>query len=162
MTPGPSSKPNSIKRLEGNPGGRPLPEAEPQLAAEAPRAPKWIREDSQSHNLWRSLVRQLEPMRVLTKSDQTALAALTEALRDWLEARREIRKSGLLMQYTSDRGSKSIVRNPAVAIRNEAWKRLTKQLGRFGLDPSSRADVEALPERADADGFEKFLARRDH
>ena len=160
MKTGRPSKPTEQKRLEGNPGRRPLPEFEPELKAQTPRAPKWIRGDALSHRLWRDLVRQLEPMHVVTASDQTALALAVEAFRDWIDARREVRKSGLLIERTSDRGSVSTGANPAIAVRNDAWKRLAGQLGRFGMDPASRSGVESLGDAAE-DEFDAFM-RRDH
>ena len=42
MTRGRKPKPTEQKRIEGNPGKRPLPDDEPQLPVEAPDPPEWL------------------------------------------------------------------------------------------------------------------------
>lgn len=155
--PGRNPTPTAVRRLQGNPSGRPLPENEPKLKAEAPAPPKWLRRDSASLNIWRQIAPQLERMGVLSKPDQFALAALVMAYRDWLEAQDVVRKRGMFYEKKSDRGGWSLAPHPAVQIRNEAWKRFTSQLSKFGLDPSSRTRVGVLPETTE-DEFDEFIS----
>jgi P27 family predicted phage terminase small subunit len=37
------------------------------------------------------------------------------------------------------------VKNPAIPLRNEAWKRLLRILQEFGLSPASRTRVSSIP-----------------
>jgi len=154
---GPTPTPTALKRLRGNPGGRPLPEAEPKLKSGKPMPPKWMTKSKGSISLWRELATQLAAMGVLTTADRTALAALVEAYQDWLAARKVIAAEGAYYKKTSDRGGKSIAPHPALAVRAESWKRLTAQLAQFGLSPASRTRVQVLSGNSE-DEFEKFLS----
>ncbi len=148
--PGPAPTPSAIKRTRGNPGKRPLPKFEPAPKLGTPTPPKWMRFDEDALVIWRELARQLAAMGVLTKADRTALAALVEAYRDWLRARQALEDHGSeYYEKTTDRGGAAIVAHPAVQVRDSAWKRLTTQLDRFGLSPSSRTRVSVLPENSE-------------
>ena len=161
MKRGPKTTPTTVKELRGNPGKRPLPEREPKPKVHYPRAPKWITADAECARIWREVEGLLGGMGVVTKADRLALAALVEACRDGRDGVRILRGSGLTMEKRRDRGSVSTVRHPVVAVRNDAWRRLTQQLARFGLDPTSRTGIETLPEELE-DEFDEYLRRRDH
>ena len=66
-------KPTAIKELEGNPGKRPLNEAEPKPVKKAPSCPKWLEPEAKKE--WRRLSKQLEQSGVLTEVDQAAFAS---------------------------------------------------------------------------------------
>ena len=70
-------KPTAIKELEGNPGKRPLNEAEPKPEHKAPPCPKWLEPEAKKE--WRRLSKQLEAIGVLTEVDQAAFASYCQA-----------------------------------------------------------------------------------
>ena len=70
-------KPTAIKELEGNPGKRPLNDAEPKPAKKAPPCPKWLEPEAKKE--WRRLSKQLEQIGVLTEVDQAAFASYCQA-----------------------------------------------------------------------------------
>ena len=51
-------KPSAIKRLEGNPGKRPINMREPKPDKKAPPCPKWL--DPEAKKEWRRLSKKLE------------------------------------------------------------------------------------------------------
>lgn len=53
-------------------------------------------------------------------------------------------------------GSLMIRPHPAMAVRQDAWKRVVAMLDRFGMSPSARSRVMKT-ESAEADPFEDFL-----
>ena len=61
-TRGRKPTPTAIKELEGNPGKRPLNEAEPKPAKKAPLCPKWLEPEAKKE--WRRLSKQLEQIGV--------------------------------------------------------------------------------------------------
>ena len=70
-------KPTAIKELEGNPGKRPLNDAEPKPERKAPPCPKWLEPEAKKE--WRRLSKQLEQIGVLTEVDQAAFASYCQA-----------------------------------------------------------------------------------
>ena len=76
-------KPTAIKELEGNPGKRPLNDAEPKPERKAPPCPKWLEPEAKKE--WRRLSKQLEQIGVLTEVDQAAFASYCQAYARWKE-----------------------------------------------------------------------------
>ena len=60
-------KPTALKMLEGNPGGRPLNEAEPKPQKKAPRCPPWLEDEAKRE--WKRMAKVLEQMGLLTEMD---------------------------------------------------------------------------------------------
>ena len=81
-------KPTAIKELEGNPGKRPLNDAEPKPVRKAPPCPKWLEPEAKKE--WRRLSKQLEQIGVLTKVNQASVFMTTgfELLKayEWTDA----------------------------------------------------------------------------
>ena len=59
-TRGRKPKPTAIKRLEGNPGKRPLNIYEPKPLKKAPTCPDWL--DEEAKREWRRLAKTMEAM----------------------------------------------------------------------------------------------------
>lgn len=145
-------KPTSLKILQGNPGKRPLNKAEPKPPQGIPDCPKWFLAEGHSAAMWHRLAPDLARMGVLTLADAAALEMVCTAYADFREACDEIQQDG--PTFTAENGL--IKRHPAMAIKQEAWRRVMSGLVEFGLTPSSRSKVQSQPQ-AEASPFDEFL-----
>lgn len=177
--------PTALKVLRGtdrkdraNPG-----EPQPPMLVPGTRPPSWLR-GQRRRRAWADLVRLLTEQRLLTVTDQAALAVLVDAYGDYLEAGALIMGTacglcGLSVRsrapctapdarrhergrryYTTitESGSLMIRPHPAMAIRSDAWKRVVAMLDRFGMSPSAKTRVSATPE-ATADPLAEWMTR---
>jgi P27 family predicted phage terminase small subunit len=144
---GPAPKPSGIRLLEGNPAKRALPADEPKPFACAPDMPRYL--DSEARREWKRLVPILLAMRVLTEADGVALGSLCQAYSILVRAHKDMRKatkgggSGLLMKIPSG----YIQQSPLIGIINGQVEIINKISREFGLTPSSRMRLSALPEQ---------------
>jgi P27 family predicted phage terminase small subunit len=108
---------------------------------------------------WRELVAVLDSARVLTSADITALVMLCEAWSEYRAADDVVQAEGLT--YTAQTASGHIVRpHPCVAIRADAWRRVERMLGKFGLNPSDRTRVKQRPPAAESDPSDGYFEGR--
>lgn len=143
-------KPTAIKRLEGNPGNRPLPN-EPVFSAVFPKKPpKWLSKEAKK--LWNELVPQLQSIPGLIQCvDISAVELLCESYAQWKDAAQVIQEYGAV--FTTPNGY--IQQRPEVAIAQKNAKLVKELLSEFGLTPSSRSRINIkLPD--DDDGFDDF------
>lgn len=103
---------------------------------------------------WEYIVGLADRMGVLTEADAVALELLCEARADWISARNAIRDYGG-ETYTTEAGL--IKAHPAVAMRNDAARRLQSMLSEFGMSPSSRSKVNARGDDDQEDPASKFF-----
>jgi phage terminase small subunit len=94
---GPTPKPSSIARAEGNPGKRRLNDSEPQPRNVAPKCPEYL--DERARKEWKRLVPVLRRMKVLTEADGMALANLCQTYSTMIKAQEKLSELGIL--YTS-------------------------------------------------------------
>jgi len=148
-------KPTALRRLQGNPGKRPLNAAEPAPAAGArpPNCPRHL--DRAARREWRRLARRLHRLGLFTEIDRAALAAHCQAWSRWIAAEELIAADGL----TVTTGKGNVIQHPAVGIANKAMEVMLKFAVEFGLTPSSRSRIHAAPP-AQADPFEAWAGRR--
>lgn len=111
---------------------------EPKAPAILPSPPAWLGADGKK--LWRALAPKLTDSGIATDLDTTSFGLLCTACDHFHAARRIVEKEGLMA--TSDKGS--VYQNPAVGMRNQAFKQLSEMLCQFGLTPASRPGVEAV------------------
>lgn len=171
MPAGRPPKPIQIRRIQGNPGRRPLPENEPQPPAGEVNAPSWL--TARGKRAWREMQPVLEAMHLLTTADTQALSLLCDAYAEYIEARAVIKKLGptyetvrVLAWATNEAGDEepsvtsTMVRaRPEVAIASDAWRRVSLMLQQFGMTPSSRSKVQATAP-AERDPLGEFLSDR--
>lgn len=65
--------PTAMKKLAGNPGKRPMNDAEPMPAGGAPACPEWLTGDALKE--WKRIVPELDRLGVLTAVDGAVLEA---------------------------------------------------------------------------------------
>jgi P27 family predicted phage terminase small subunit len=149
-------KPTAIKQLQGNPGKRPLNNAEPQYPDVNVRVPKGkLPKDAQL--MWRAVAPLLASAGVLTEADLPALemlslhyavarAALAEMIRDGHkkiiddEEREYTISEGIATTTTTADGS--IKKHPAASVFRENSLAFRGYLGEFGLTPAARVKIK--------------------
>jgi P27 family predicted phage terminase small subunit len=167
--------PTAVKELRGTLRRDRANPAEPQPPVLEPGsvAPSWLT-GVRRRRAWADLTQLLVGQRLLTVTDQAALAMLVDAYGDYLEAadvvagracaycgqslrspspcRQEPRHepgSRYITMPTREGGIR-ISEHPAMGVRRDAWKRVVAMLDRFGMSPSARARVSAAaPEEND-------------
>lgn len=150
-------KPTATRRLEGNPGKRPLNAAEPQhdLPTEAfDEPPAALTTDRAAAAEWRRLAPMLRRSRTVGEADRSALIALCLEWARYLKASTAINKKGLVL-YTKTHYP---IPNPYLPIATRALANCTKLWPELGLTPSSRSRVVATPAPAETDPFAEFDA----
>ena len=136
-TRGRKPKPTAIKRLEGNPGKRPLNIYEPKPQKKAPACPDWL--DEEAKREWHRLAKTMEAMGVLTEADMAAFATYCDAYSKWKDATEFINQHGQIFKTPSG----YIQQVPQVSIAQTYGKLMTKIATEFGLTPASRSRIIA-------------------
>ena len=111
---------------------------EPRPRRDLPSAPAHM--SDRGKEAWEYVVGILDRMGVLTEADALAVELLCEARSDWMSARDAIREHGG-ETYVTEAGL--IKAHPAVAMRNDAARRMQSMLAEFGMSPSSRSKVSS-------------------
>jgi len=137
---GPAAKPDALKRLQGNPGKRPLNNAEPKFPKfttdELPAPPSWLSTPAKKE--WKRLVPVLHQSGVLTQVDTGALAAYCQAFGEFVEATKIVKARGFT--FISDKGN--VIQRPEVGIANTAMKLMVSIAREFGMTPSARSNIK--------------------
>lgn len=136
-------KPTLTRRLEGNPGKRPLNNREPALPAEVPDCPDHL--DAEARAEWFRTAAVLREMGLLTRADRAALAAYCTVYSRWVHAEAQVKKFGAIVK-SPEKGFP--MKSPYLTIADQALEAMRKLLVEFGLTPSSRSRIK-VPEDAD-------------
>src|SRR3954447_4248231 len=158
---GPKPTPTSILKLRGT-ARADRARNEPKPGPGVPRCPSWLGEHAK--HAWRQLVPQLVAMRVLAAVDRNALARYCVLWSRWKTAELFLAKNGSVYTLKDDKGAVRCVQQfPQVAIAHRLALALSRLEADFGLTPSARARIEALPEGAgprspEEEQFERFLS----
>ena len=150
MSPGRKPKPTAQKIAEGNPGKRKINGREPQPAPDAPRMPDHLGKIARQE--WRRMIKQLQPLGLLTTIDGGALALYCTAYERWADAEQQVRNTGIIVKAPSG----FPVQNPYLAVANKAMGQMQKLLVEFGCTPSSRSRI-AIDKQAPEDDLAAFL-----
>ena len=144
------AKPTALKRAQGNPGKRKLPQEPKQDAAAEEAAPKLATPSFLSKDageLWRRLAPELQRMKFLTATDVQAFARYCEHLADFWSMTRTLRREGKTYWSKSAHG-KFRRRHPLCEERRRTELTLEALEDRFGLNPRARYQVlQALMNR---------------
>jgi len=144
-------KPTRIKALTGNPGKRPLNQAEPRPEPVAPDCPPELGGPAQRE--WARLVDELTKLGLLTNLDRAALAAYCGAYAMWAEATEQINKFGTMVKSPTGYP----VQSPYVSIANRQAEIMMRIASEFGFTPASRSRIAApLPDQLPLFANEEF------
>lgn len=152
MGKGRKPTPSHLKVVRGTDRADRRNNAEPRPRRELPSAPAHMTD--RGREAWGYVVGILDRMGVLTEADALMVELLCEARSDWLSARDEIIAAGG-ETYTTDAGL--IKAHPAVAMRNDAARRMQSLLSEFGMSPSSRSKVSAKDQDDEQDPAREFF-----
>ena len=109
MARGRRPKPTALKKLEGNPGKRPLNELEPVPPVVSLRCPNYLLPEARKE--WRRLAPILMNLGLLTAADAVPFAGYCQAYARWREAQDEITRHGSIYKD----GDGRIRPNPYIA-----------------------------------------------
>ena len=142
---GPAPTPSSVKRRRGTFRRDRAPKNEPHPGRGRPRCPQWL--SAEAKRAWRQIVPELENMRVLTRADRNALARYVQLWSRWREAEQHIQDHGAVVKSPAGYP----IQNPHVSIAAKLAGLLSRLESEFGLTPSARTRIEAMPEPAATD-----------
>lgn len=146
--------PTAFKVLAGNPGGRKLPENEPEVAPARPAPPDHL--DELAAREWNRVVDELYACKVMTNLDVGVLAAYCYSFAEWVKATSEVRKYGSIVRSPNN----FPVRSPFVDLANTHYKNMLRAASELGMSPSSRSRVtKAEGQGGDQDEFARFEKR---
>ena len=157
-------KPTRLRVLEGNRSKSPLPKGEPTPPVGAPRCPAWL--CGTAKHEWRRLVRELEPLGMLTRIDGEALAHYCDLHSQAVAVAREIARPEFRVlieecetQIAEDGAGVQTIRakpNPLMRMSLQLKQQIRLFLIEFGMTPAARSRVKAAtpPEQSK---LQKFL-----
>jgi len=132
---GPAPKPTELKKLQGNPGRRPLNDREAKPAIIKPRCPAYLSDEGKKE--WRRVVGYLYDAKLLTAIDHEALAMYCETVGIWVKATQQVNQSGMVGKTKAG----NLIHNPYLDIANRAKRDALRFMQEFGMTPASRARV---------------------
>jgi len=144
MGKGRKPKPTALKKLEGNPGRRPLNGSEPQPRSDCPECPAWLSDEAKEE--WNRIAPELHRLGLLTYVDMAALAGYCESWAQYQRAVKYINENGdFFVMYNEDGSVRYMQQVPQVAIASNALKHVRAFAAEFGLTPSSRSKLNVKP-----------------
>lgn len=153
------AKPTEVKRLEGNPGKRPLPEQKigstiPGLNGSIPKPPTDMGKDGKRlwKQVWTSGEKWLSP-----DADYPIIMELCHVYDDAEVIRKMIAKGEVERWYITGQGQ--IVQHPAVSQLKNARVLMNSYYAALGFSPADRARL-GLAEVKDSDPLDELLKRR--
>jgi len=169
MAKGRKPTPSHLRLVQGNPGKRPINDAEPKSRRERPSAPSHI--SDLAREVWGQAVLILDEMGILTRADTFAIEMLCEAMADHRSAGQTIKAcaiqhreavaigndtdfsaDGRYYRTINQAGGVMWRSHPAVALRSDADRRIRAWCAEFGLSPSARTRIEAHDGDQEEDG----------
>ena len=137
-TRGPKPKPTELKKIQGNPGRRPLNQAHPR-----PKTPVKKARGMQpiARKFWDEYGPELERLEILTGADSAAFRLMAEHFGFAVQAARQIQEQGLTVEASD--GTK---KNPLAQIFKDNSLAFKSYAAEFGLTPSARTRMKVAPE----------------
>lgn len=146
MPAGRKTKPTKLKRNEGNPGKRPLPNKEPSAGSTVTK-PETLNE--RSSLIWDKLESWLSKMELLDAADEIAMMIFCQSVDAYLTAQEFIDKNGSYYTTPTPTGGTMLRPVPQVAQRNQALIEIKAHYAEFGLTPASRSRLGTREQEED-------------
>lgn len=105
--------------------------------------------DATGLNMWKTLVKELTALDLMTNADVFALAIACDAFSNYCKATRAIKREGQKLKYTNTAKATSKVQNPSVAIAHKYHTIFKSYLAEFGLSPAARARLASPKDDGD-------------
>lgn len=132
-------KPTELKRLEGNPGKRALPDDEPQPEIAIPDCPAHL--DAEAQAEWHRITAELQAVGTVARLYRGPLAVYCAAWSRWIAAEKQIVETGGEIVKSP---SGFPIQNPHRAIANKAALQVQSLAAEFGMTPSSKSRIRAV------------------
>lgn len=149
-------KPTALRRLEGNPGHRPLNQHEPQ----PPRTPALFEDvppqllaDAEATAAWREQAPPLFASRMVTDVDRPLLVHYCSWLGEFDRADKTLQKSPRVFQTATGYP----VLNPAVSLKRTATLLALRLASELGCTPAARARLRLDGSADPHDPFAEFF-----
>lgn len=151
---GPAQKPVKVVVLHGNPGRRPLPDAEPEpsLVVGPLECPDWVPVECKEH--FAKVVRDLGAINLLANVDVEAVVGMCLVYTRWMEAEKVVSEKGMtyeshIYDKTGEPVLSQIKTRPEVAIAQKFAALYRHYSGEFGMTPSARAGLGVVKNKKD-------------
>lgn len=129
-------KPTALKRLDGNPGKRPINVREPKPAGGGkPTCPSHLSPTAKSE--WKRISGTLHDMGLLTTVDRAALAAYCQAYGRWVDAERKLAETPPLIKTPSG----YVQQSPWLSVANKQMELMGRFMAELGITPASRSRI---------------------
>ena len=146
-------KPTALKILQGQPGHRPLNDAEPLPAPTAPDCPDWLSETAKE--IWAATIDELRYMGTLAHSDAVVIAAFCQSTASWVSYQQVVDQTPWYETVFVDGSGaevKKLIAHPAVKMAKDEKAAMRAFATLLGLDPSSRSRLKVTKEGAGGEG----------
>jgi len=155
---GRKSKPAAIKKLEGNPGKKPI-QVELEPTGEMPEPPPFL--DEYALEEWNRLANGLNRLKLLDVIDMTSFSAYCMAYSRWRHAEEELAKlvesGGTIAGLVQKTQSGNWIQQPLIGISNSAVANMVKYASEFGLTPAARAKLGVIPDKKKKSKFDGLI-----
>lgn len=145
---GPPPKPTAVLKARGSWRAK-LPKNEPKSQAvtrpDDLKAPTWLVGAAKKH--WLSLVELLAAQRILTRGDGEALARYCRIRQRWLAMEDWLDDNGQTATMTAGDGNTTEYIAPQAKLASNLADALLRIEQQYGMTPSARTRVEALPDQ---------------
>lgn len=136
-------KPTALKELAGNPGGRPLNDAEPKPAPADPQQAPPYRLLPKARRFWLENAPRLTALGLLSEIDLPAFQMMATHFAVAVQAAEIIRSEGLMTKDEHELDRK----HPALQVLRDNSTAFRTYAAEFGMTPSARSRVKAdVPE----------------
>src|SRR3990172_3936709 len=131
---GPKPKPIELKKIQGNPGHRPLnlSQPKPKVPVKRPRGMGGLQK-----KFWNEYAPELERLQILTGVDSAAFRLMADHFAIAVQAVRELQAEGLNVE-----AKEGIKKNPLAQIFKDNSLAFKAFASEFGLTPSSRTRLK--------------------
>lgn len=140
---GPKPKPSAILKLTGS---RKLQnrknEPQPEPLYDIPACPDFLQ--GIAREFWQDHIRRLVSLGVVTALDLPAFAGLCRQWQMWREAEAELKAATDRMQV-AETGYQAV--GAWETLANKRWQLFSKACAEFGMTPSARTSVSAVPRK---------------
>lgn len=143
-------KPTALKALEGNPGKRPLSNAEPKPSPTMPPRPKGLSAGARS--AWDRLAPEMHRIGILSALDADQLEAYARLYAHVAECWKQAKRDGPVVMLSG-----KPVTNPYITTALQAETHLHKIRSEMGLSPVSRSRIKLDAPDEEQDELAAFL-----
>lgn len=128
---------------------------EPTPEPAIPPCPEELSDEAKKE--WERVSAELLPMGLLSHIDRAALAGYCQAWATWIDAQTALRQYGVIIKSPNGFPMQS----PYLSVANKAFEQMRMMLTEFGMSPSSRTRVHAIPPKKEPNALERLRERHN-